>query len=414
LAEKLQTKEIETELSKYLATRRKVVQELLKSLQMPQSRFTKFRGLDENLLFATPKFDKTVEFPFENENGIVIIFIDGKIVLKKGSQVVQRYGIGVFSLSNYPFNQDVPDFTKMLFSFDPRDRLEALHVANAKNVLFLHVPDEVRLNLPIYIGIQAGADGATYSHLVIYLGKNSAATVVEELISTGETGYLSHFGEIYLDYGSKLNYGDIEGLGSRFYLTSRKYYHVGSSAELTSSFIWMGAKLVHSRVNTFLDGEGANVEDTEVFYGSNRQHFDLNSNLRHNVPHTKGFALMQGLLTDRARGVLQGMIRIEHDARGTNSYLEEHALLLSKKAHADAEPALEILTDDVRASHSATVTRIEDEKVFYLQSRGLSKKEATKLIARGFLEPVYEKVRLDYLRTRLDQLFETKWKEIKM
>ena len=385
------------------------MQKLIESLPFPQSRFTKFRGLDEETLFSTPKFDETVEFPFEYEDGIVVTFINGRVILKKGSQTLEKYGIGIYSLSDYP-----SEFTKILFSFDHIDKFEALHIANSRNVLFIHVPDEVRLDVPIYIGIQAGDEGATYSHLVIYLGKNSEATVVEEVVSNGDTGYMSHFGEVYLDYGSKLNYGDIEGLGHRFYLTSRKFYHVGAYAKLMSSFIWMGAKLVHSRVLTSLEGDGAEAEDTEVFYGNNRQHFDLKSNLRHIVPHTKGFALMQGLLTDRARGVLQGMIRIEHEARGTNSYLEEHALLLSKKAHADAEPALEIMTDDVRASHSATVTRIQDEKVFYLQSRGLNKKEAIKLIARGYLEPVYEKVHLNYLRNRLDALFDAKWAESKV
>lgn len=413
MAKKGETKEIETELFHYLISRRESMQRLIGSLPMPLSRFTKFWGLDESLLSAKPRFDTTLKFPFEEEEGVVITFIDGKVAIRKGSQILEKHRIGIHSLRNIPNHLNELDMTAMLFSFDPRDKLEALHVVNTDNVLFLYFPDNTKLEVPIYIGIQAGAEGATYSHLVIYLGKNSEATVVEEVISNGDVGYLSHFGEVYLDNGSKLNYGDIEGLGNRFYLTSRKYYHIGADAKLMSSFIWMGAKLVHSRVNTFLEGEGAEAEDTEVFYGTKRQHFDLNSNLRHSAPYTKGFALMQGLLTDRARGVLQGMIRIEHEGRGANSYLEEHALLLSKKAHANAEPALEILTDDVRASHSATVTRIEDEKIFYLQSRGLDRKESIKLIARGYLEPVYEKVHLNYLRSRLDELFDSKWDESK-
>lgn len=404
---------IETDLSKYINTRRIKVKKLIDRLTIPRSRFTKFTGLDEKILSSPPNFDETMGFSFEEEDGVVIIFFDGKALVKKGSNILSKHGISIHTLRNVPVGPTDFNLTNMLFSFEPRDKLEALHIVNVKDILFVHVPDETRLDLPIFIGIQGGSEGATYSHLVIYLGKNSEITVVEELVSNGDTGYLSHFGEVYLENGSKLNYGDIEGLGSRFYLTSRKYYHLGSEAKLKSSFLWMGAKLVHSRVNTYLEGDGAEAEDTEVFYGSGRQHFDLNSNLRHKMPYTRGLALLQGILTDRARGVLQGMIRIEQEGRGANSYLEEHALLLSKKAHADAEPALEILTDDVRASHSATVTRIEDEKVFYLQTRGLNEKEATRLIARGYLEPVYEKVHIDYLRKRLQDLFNQKWKKDK-
>ncbi len=383
-------------------------------LPLPETRFTKFRGLDLHRIADIPKPSKPFTPKALDQDSTpfpspwVFLFRNGRLEAAPKS-TPRDVNLQIFPLDQ-ALSHPLPSLKETFESWQPRDKLEALHLAYLSGGVVIFVPEGLHLEQPVYIQIEH-QDGYTLAfHTWIFLGKGASLTLIQEERST-EEGYVSHVIHVHLEEGSHLNYGSIQSLGKRVYHVRRNFGFVGRYAHLDWSAIWLGGKLVQSKTETYLRGEGAEATDSQVFFGTQRQHIDLTSNLRHLVPNTQGFVFIQGVLKDRARAVLQGLIRIEPGAQNTNSYLEEHALLLNRGTHADTEPALEIEADEVRASHAATVSKIEDDQVFYLQTRGLSRPEAVKLIARGFLTPGIQKLKIPYIREHLDRLFDEKWGE---
>ena len=172
----------------------------------------------------------------------------------------------------------------------------------------------------------------------------------------------------------------------------------------------LGGQLVRSRVDNRLEGDRSTVEQVEIVFGADEQLFDLTSYTHHVGRDTTGNLLSKGVLLDAARSYMKGMITIEKSARGTDSFLGEFGMNLSKKARSVAIPSLEIDQPDCRrAAHSSSVGPIDETQLFYLESRGIPPDEARKFIVLGFLEPVVTRVPLEAERDRLRELLEAKW-----
>ncbi|MBI3745767.1 MAG: SufD family Fe-S cluster assembly protein, partial [Chloroflexi bacterium] len=181
-------------------------------------------------------------------------------------------------------------------------------------------------------------------------------------------------------------------------------------ASLHWAMAQLGGRLVRSRVDNRLEGDRSSVEQVEIVFGTGEQLFDLTSYTRHLGQDTTGNLLSKGALTDRSRTYLKGLITIEKTAVGTDSYLGEFGMNLSKAARAVAIPSLEIDQPDCRrAMHSSSVGPIDANQLFYLESRGISPDDARKFIVLGFLEPVVARVPLESAREHLRELLEAKW-----
>jgi Fe-S cluster assembly scaffold protein SufB len=164
------------------------------------------------------------------------------------------------------------------------------------------------------------------------------------------------------------------------------------------------------RVDNRLEGDRSSVEQVEIVFGSDEQLFDLTSYTRHVGRDTTGNILSKGVLLDAARTYLKGMITIDKSAIGTDSFLGEFGMNLSKKTRSVAIPSLEIDQPDCRrAAHSSSVGPIDETQLFYLESRGIPPDEARKFIVLGFLEPVVARMPLEDERERLRDLLEAKW-----
>ncbi len=163
----------------------------------------------------------------------------------------------------------------------------------------------------------------------------------------------------------------------------------------------LGAKFSHGRIHTSLDGPGSTMFMNGVYVATDRQHMEIDSFTDHIAPHTKGDVLYRGIIRDRAHTIFDGLIKVEKTAQLTDSYLANHNLLLSPKARADSLPTLEIEANNVRCTHGATVGQLDTEQLFYMQSRGLSRVEAERLIVTGFVQPVLDRLPDGGLRARV-------------
>lgn len=180
-------------------------------------------------------------------------------------------------------------------------------------------------------------------------------------------------------------------------------------AQIRWTLGYFGGKVHRSRSESIFLKDGASAEDVEVVFGNNQQKFDLVSDLSHVGQHTKGRILSNSVLRNSSESVFKGMIRIGKDAKNANAYLAGHSILLSPEAKSDAIPGLEILTNDVKATHSASVAQIDADQIFYMMTRGLSEDEAKKFIVLGFLEPAISRISSEELRETIRDIIEAKW-----
>ena len=298
------------------------------------------------------------------------------------------------------------------------DKLAQLTRAGWNQGVVLHVPSGVRLDHPIVLRWRVGQGGrALLTRTVLDLGEGASASVVEELAgspdASGHDGPQALFTgtlEVHLAAGSELAVASIQDLAAGTVAFQHRQAEIGDGATLRWALAQLGGRLVRSRVDNRLAGNRSTVEQVEIVFGAEDQLFDLTSFTRHIGRDTTGNLLSKGALMDASRSYMKGLIIIEPTAVGTDSFLGEFGMNLSKKARAVAIPSLEIDQPDCRrAAHSSSVGPIDETQLFYLESRGIPPDEARKFIVLGFLEPVVARVPLASAQDRLRELLEAKW-----
>ena len=302
------------------------------------------------------------------------------------------------------------------------DRLAQLTRAAWNQGVVLRVPAGVRLEQPIVVRWAAGAPGrALLTRTIVELGEGASASLVEELVPSGPeiacaegqtvpqalfTGTL----EIHLGAGADLAVASIQEFGPRVVAFQHRNAVIGEAASLRWALAQLGGRLVRARVDNRLIGDRSEVEQVEIIFGAEDQLFDLTSYTRHVGRDTTGNLLSKGALLGRSRSYMKGLIQIERSAIGTDSYLGEFGMNLSKQARAVAIPSLEIDQPDCRrAAHASSVGPIDEAQLFYLESRGIPAADARKFIVLGFLEPVVARVPLPEAQDRLRERLEAKW-----
>jgi Fe-S cluster assembly scaffold protein SufB len=286
----------------------------------------------------------------------------------------------------------------------------------------LVVPEQVHLAHPILVRWGSGNPGrALVTRTLVRLGAGAGISLVEEQIPSaadiecaeGETvpqGLFHGTTEVVLETGARLAVAAIQDLGPRQVAFQHRTARIGEGAALHWALAQLGSRLVRSRVDNRLEGDRSSVEQAEIVFGGEEQLFDLTSYTRHLGRDTTGNLLSKGALLDRAKSYMKGLITIEKSAVGTDSFLGEFGMNLSKATRAVAIPSLEIDQPDCRrAMHSSSVGPIDANQLFYLESRGISPDEARKFIVLGFLEPVVARVPLEAAQVRLRELLEEKW-----
>jgi Fe-S cluster assembly scaffold protein SufB len=298
------------------------------------------------------------------------------------------------------------------------DKLAQLTRAGWNQGVVVHVPAGVRLARPIVLRWLTGEPGrALLTRTIIDLGEGASASVVEELEpSDGATGLgaaqalFTGSLEVHLAAGSTLEVASIQDLAIGTVAFQHRQAEIGDGATLHWALAQLGGRIVRSRIDNRLAGDRSSVEQVEIVFGADDQLFDLTSYTRHIGRDTTGNLLSKAALLDATRSYMKGLIVIEPTAVGTDSFLGEFGMNLSKQARAVAIPSLEIDQPDCRrAAHSSAVGPIDESQLFYLESRGISPEEARKFIVLGFLEPVVARVPLVSAQDTLRQLLEAKW-----
>ena len=276
------------------------------------------------------------------------------------------------------------------------------------------------ITAPIIIRIESPAQGeALLARIAVKLGENVSATISEEVTgrsadsgsTSGTTAraLLATTSEVTLGKGAKLRLASIQELPEGVVYLPVRRHEFGANAELQIAAAQIGARLVRGRIDHQLTGNGSKVRQVEVVFAGADQLHDLTTYSLHAGEKTVGDLLAKGIFAGKARGFVKGVTTIPRSGRGTNSYLGEFGMLLSKTARSVAIPSLWIDQPDCeRAAHGSSVGPIDPNQIFYLRARGLTEAEARRTIVMGYLEPVVAALPLEEEADRLREVLAAK------
>jgi Fe-S cluster assembly protein SufD len=291
------------------------------------------------------------------------------------------------------------------------EKFAAHNAASWRHGLLVRVPTGVVLEQPLYVRIASSADeGSLFFRLLVEAEPESNFTVIEEYVSaTPElNAYTNSVAELFVGAAARLEYVSLQNLSRETWHFANHHARVERDAELDWVAGGFGSKKGKTRIQNDLAGRGATSRVTGAYFTDGDQHIDYDTFQLHQAPDTTSDFAFKGALRDKSTAVWRGMIRVEPDAQKTNAYQENRNLMLSPTTHAVPIPGLEILANDVRCTHGATVGRVDRDQLFYLMARGLSRQEAERLIVRGFFSDVLDRIELEPVREALGDALEAR------
>jgi len=293
------------------------------------------------------------------------------------------------------------------------DKFTALNNAAFNSGIFIHIPKNLILERPIHLLTCLSDDGlSVISRNIVFADENSKGTIVQELYSSKagkQQAYLELF-NTNAGPNSHLDMTTLQMMDQSTVTFSTRRTDLGQDAKVNWYSGLFGSILSRYKIEYYLNGSGASANDSEVVFGNKEQSFDIQTDVNHEAPATEGRVVEKSILRNKSKSLFKGMIRIKENASKSNSFLSGRSILLDKDAKSDAIPGLEIFTNDVKATHSASVAQIDEEQIFYLKTRCLSQEEAERTIVEGFLEPLSRKMSFQ-IRAWIAYLIESKWDE---
>jgi Fe-S cluster assembly protein SufD len=382
---------------------RSEAQELYRSLPLPDTtmeawRFTDLRGFDPDS-FAANGASEVAPAP-----AMLELEATGLVRVSEGGLEIDRVpeGIRFEPLGDHPRLGE-------LVAAD--EKFAAHNAAEWKHGLLVHVPKDVVLEQPLLVRIVNSVEGGSlFWRLLVVAEPGSRFSVIEEYVSTAPelSGYVNAAVEIFVGDGAKVEYVSVQNVSHETWHFGTHHARVERDAELDWVAAGFGSKKGKTRIQNDLAGQGATSRVTGAYFADGHQHLDYDTFQEHIAPNTTSDFAFKGALREQASVVWRGMIRVEEGAQKTNAYQENRNLILSPDAHADSIPGLEILANDVRCTHGATISQVDREQLFYAMSRGLTRGDAERLIVRGFFQDVLDRIELVPVREALADALEAR------
>ncbi|GAB4570558.1 MAG: Fe-S cluster assembly protein SufD [Anaerolineae bacterium] len=293
----------------------------------------------------------------------------------------------------------------------PEDgKFAALHAALWTHGVFLYVPRGVAVELPVHSVFYPTEAGMTLGHILVVVEDGAQVTYLHEYASPTLEAQSAYVGvtELLVGEGARLQYVALQNWGRNLYEFSHKRAKVGRDGYLDWVAGSMGGKLFKVFMEVDLDEQGATGRMSGLYFADDQQLMDHDTQQNHNAPHTTSDLLFKGALKDKSRSVWQGMIYVDPVAQKTDGFQANRNLMLSRQCRADSIPGLEILADDVRCTHAATLSQLDQEPIFYLMSRGIPRAEAERLAVDGFFGPIMDRIPFEAVRERLQESIDAK------
>jgi Fe-S cluster assembly protein SufD len=281
----------------------------------------------------------------------------------------------------------------------------ALNTALISHGAFVYIPKDAIVEVPLnLVFLSDGPRVASFPRVLVVAGENSSATLIESYASTKDSKYFTNaVVEIVLGEGASLEHYKLQRESTEAFHIATTAADLGRNSSYDATTITFGAQLSRHDVHVTMDNEGAECWVDGLYLVTGSQHTDTHSVIDHRKPHCTSHQLYKGILDGKSRAVFNGKVFVRHDAQKTDAMQTNKNLLLSNQARVDTKPQLEILADDVKCAHGAAVGQIEEDELFYLETRGIHPDLARNLLTYGFAEEVIGKIKVESIRTQLDE-----------
>ena len=288
-----------------------------------------------------------------------------------------------------------------------KNGLNALNTAYAQDGIFIYVPDGVETYKTIQMVNVLNREENIFvqNRNLVILGKNSKLKLVHcDDSHNHKSSFTNTVTEVFMDEGARLDYYKLQNLNNDTSLVNSTFFHQEADSNLNAFAISLNGGLIRNDIRTRLNGKGCDVNIFGLYLVDKEQHVDNQIFVDHAYPHCTSSELFKGILDDHARAVFKGHILVRRDAQKTNAFQTNRNVLLTDKAKVNSRPFLEIYADDVKCSHGATVGQLDDNALFYIKSRGISEYNARLLLMYAFAAEVINKITLQPLKDRIDDL----------
>ena len=340
-----------------------------------------------------------------------IVCVNGVVVEAEVDEALEAKGVVVGDLASHP---EAAEWLGRC-SDSSQDAFIHLHDAFLTGGVFIRVPDGVVVEGPIVVEHVSEGDGlATFPHLVLATGEDSEVSVLEHFSSPASCGahLVVPVTELVVGDAARVSYLGMQDHGPAIWQVGLQRARLGRDSTLRTSAVALGGDYARLRAEALLAGPGASSEMVAVYFANESQMLDFRTLQDHDAHHTTSDLLFKGAVEDTARSVYSGLVRLRKSAQRANAAQTNRNLVLSPGAAAESIPNLEIEANDVRCSHASAVGPIDDDQLYYLQSRGVPPEVAERLIVFGFFEDVIERLPIggltDALRAAVARKFEAR------
>jgi len=371
------------------------------SQETEEWRYTDLSDLSLDFVPHVPGHGDGAPAPAGDGLAASILQHNSSVVMTTSGQDLESRGV-IFcdlDLAAEKYPELVDQHLHALVSTD-RTKFTALHGAFRTGGTFLYVPGDVAIEMPLQTVTYLDADGsAVFPHTLLIAERGAEVTFIDRYVSPDlERGLSDAVTEIVVGDGAHVRYASIQEWGAGVTHLSVQRARLGRDADFRSLAIGFGASLARAEAETVLSEPGGFSEMLGVFFADEQQHFDHRSVQDHAAPNCTSDLLYKGALLDQSHAVYSGWVHVRPDAQKTIAMQTSRNMVLSESAKASAIPNLEIEANDVRCGHAVSVGPIEEESLFYLQSRGISRDEAERLVVTGFFQEVLDRVTLEEVR----------------
>lgn len=284
------------------------------------------------------------------------------------------------------------------------NRFTAMAAAFRNGGVLVSLPRHVQVEKPIHIvHILGTPQGALFPHTLVVAEEGASATIIEDYWQEGDGPALAlPIVELLVEGATQVRYMGVQFLGPQaFFLSFQRSHILGRDAWLLTYQVHFGGRFVKTVLENHLQGQGSRSDLLGLLFGDGNQMFDQVTLQDHHSPYTTSDLLYKSALKDRARSIYYGTVKVRRGAVKTDAFQTNKNLLLGGRPKADSIPVLEIEADDLRCSHAATVGPVDEEHLFYLQSRGIPLQEAHRLLVEGFFDPLAQRIPVPWLRERI-------------
>ena len=346
----------------------------------------------------------------EMDSAASLIFQDGGVIYRDVSEDLA--GKGVIFTDLQQAVHDHPELVKQYLMTEvvkpDQNKFTALHAALWDTGAFVYVPKNVKVDLPLQVILnQATKASGGYHHTLVVADEGAEVTVVDDLLG-GEAGLQSSVVELILRDNSVVRYMNLQDFDHSAwnFLTGRAA--MGKDTDLRWIQVSWGSRLTKAFLDMELLGSGGHAELLGIYFPIGKQHIDHETLQIHRAPSCFSDLLFNGALKDKSRSIYMGIIKVHPGAQKTDAFQRNGNLILDGTARADSIPGLEIEADDVRCTHAATAAQVEDEYLFYLMARGLTRAQGERMIVQGFFQAVLDRVPVESVVHKLERVIERK------